>query len=109
MACVGVVGVGAGGDGVGEGVVLACFLAVLVFPMAWMSVAVVLGASRWGTGSVGCGRWAVLGGFLCWFVVGGCWGRWCCRWCFRWFRVCPLVRVSWRPVWALVAVLVWVS
>ena len=69
--------------------------------MAWMSVAVVLGASRWGTGSVGCGRWAVLGGFLCWFVVGGCWGRWCCRWCFRWFRVCPLVRVSWRPVSAL--------
>ena len=80
-----------------------------MFLMAWMSVAVVLGASRWGTGSVGCGRWAVLGGFLCWFVVGGCWGRWCCRWCFRWFRVCPLVRVSWRPVWALVAVLVWVS
>ena len=77
--------------------------------MAWMSVAVVLGASRWGTGSAGCGRWAVLGGFLCLFVVGGCWGRWCCRWCFRWFRVCPLVRVSWRPVWALVAVLVWVS
>ena len=41
--------------------------------MAWMSVAVVLGASRWGTGSAGCGRWAVLGGFLClfvWWVLG---------------------------------------
>ena len=42
-------------------------------------------------------------------LVFWCWGRWCCRWCLRWFRVCPLVRVLWRPVWALVAVLVWVS
>ena len=70
MACVGFVGDGAGGDGVGEGVVLALFLVVLVFPMAWMLVAVVLGAGRWGTGSAGCGRWSVLGGFLCWSVVG---------------------------------------
>ena len=46
------------------------FLAVLVFPMAWVPVAVVLGAGRWGTGSAGCGRWSVLGGFLCWSVVG---------------------------------------
>ena len=38
--------------------------------MAWMLVAVVLGAGRWGTGPAGCGRWSVLGGFLCWFVVG---------------------------------------
>ena len=70
MVCVGFVGHGAGGDGVGEGVVLALFLVVLVFPMAWMLVAVVLGAGRWGTGPAGCGRWSVLGGFLCWFVVG---------------------------------------
>ena len=32
------------------------------------------------------------------YCCGGCWGRWCCRWCLRWFRVCPLVRVLWRPV-----------
>ena len=35
--------------------------------MVWMLVAVVLGADRWGRG---CGRWSVLHGFLCWFVVG---------------------------------------
>ena len=34
------------------------------------AVAVVLGAGRWGTGPAGCGRWSVLGGFLCLFVVG---------------------------------------
>ena len=34
-----------------------------------MLVAVVLGAGRWGTGPAWCGRWSVLGGFLCWFVV----------------------------------------
>ena len=45
-------------------------LVVLVFPMAWMLVAVVLGAGRWGTGSAGCGPWSVLGGFLCWSVFG---------------------------------------
>ena len=38
--------------------------------MVWMLVAVVLGTGRWGTGPAGCGRWSVLGGFLCWFVVG---------------------------------------
>ena len=43
------------------------------------------------------------------YVLVLCWGRWCCRRCLRWFRVCPLVRVLWRPVWVLVAVLVWVS
>ena len=41
-----------------------------MFPMAWMLVAVVPGAGRWGTGPAGGGRWSVLGGFLCWFVVG---------------------------------------
>ena len=45
-------------------------MAVLVFPMVWMPVAPALGAGRWGTGPAGCGRWSVLGGFLCWFVVG---------------------------------------
>ena len=88
-----------------------------MFPMVWMLVAVVLGAGRWGTRPAGCGRWSVLGGFLCWFVVGegvlgvvlgagvagvadgvsvgsGCFS---------------LVRVLWRPVWVLVAVLVWSS
>ena len=38
--------------------------------MVWMLVAVVLGAGRWGTAPAGCSRWSVLGGFLCWFVVG---------------------------------------
>ena len=40
-----------------------------------------------------------------------CWvrGRWCCPRCLRWFRVFPLVRVLWRPVRVLPAVLVWVS
>ena len=38
--------------------------------MASMLVAVVLGAGRWGNGLAGCRRWSVLGGFLCWFVVG---------------------------------------
>ena len=38
--------------------------------MVWMLVAVVSGAGRWGTGPAGCGCWPVLGGFLCWFVVG---------------------------------------
>ena len=70
MVRVGFVGDGAGGDAVGEGVVLALFLVVLVFPMVWMLVAVVLGAGRWGTGPAGCGHWSVLGGFLYWFVVG---------------------------------------
>ena len=48
LVCVGFVGDGAGGDGVGEGVVLAGLLVVLVFPMVWMLVAVVPGAGRWG-------------------------------------------------------------
>ena len=48
LVCVGFVGDGAGGDGVGEGVVLACLLVVLVFPMVWMLVAVVLGVGWWG-------------------------------------------------------------
>ena len=47
LVCVGFIGDGAGGDGVCEGVVLAWVLVVLVFLMAWMLVAVVLGAVRW--------------------------------------------------------------
>ena len=87
--------------------------------MAWMLVAVVLGAGRWGTGPAGCGRWSVLGGFLCWFVVGE--GVLCPSvvvgagvagvangasvgfGCVCWWGFCGL------PFWALVAVLVWVS
>ena len=84
--------------------------------MVWMPVAVVLGAGRWRTGPAGCGRWSVFGVSLCWFVVDegvlvlcsvlGSLGR---RQCLRLFGVCLLVRVLWRPVWVLVAVLVWVS
>ena len=47
LVCVGFVGNCAGGDGVGEGVVLAGLLVALVFPMVWMLMAVVLGAGRW--------------------------------------------------------------
>ena len=67
-------------------------------------------------GGRGSGRWSVLGGFLCWFVVGegvlgvvlgaGVAGV---ADSLRWFRVFLLVRVLWHPVWVLVAVLVWVS
>ena len=49
--CVGIVGDGEdggpAGDGDGEGVVLACLLVVLAFPLVWMLLVVVLGAGLW--------------------------------------------------------------
>ena len=64
----------------------------------------------------GCGRWSVLGGFLCWFDVGegvlgvvlGAGVAGVANGVSVRFWVFPLVRPLWRPVWVLVAVLVWV-